>query len=307
MHLYFSWAQILDRNQDYKTNDSTKIVFGIRSDGFNNSNALTARVLNNVFYGGFIDDTQKDHMINRAKPINSSGSILNASLYYSQRIDSLNGKKQSGLNFFGNLASRQENLVLFSDKALQFTLNGNKQFANQTVSLTPLEYNHFRYTQFQFGLRKDFKNGNGFTFGASFLYGNTSQYITVDRLDVLISETGDRLSTDAEIIMNETNTDNQNYMAYNGAGLSFDLEGRFAVQLLADSTNPGIFHFAISDLGFIQWHGNSTQTEIDTFYSYSGLHVENIFDPNSNITGSPEKPLGQCGYTITKAISIIHA
>ncbi len=283
-----SFAQIIDLFQDYQLQDSTQWTFGIRTHVFNNSTALTARVLNTAFYGGYIDTEQKNNILSRADEINTSGSSLNTSIYVAKRISHFRNQETFGLSVFGKIADRQENLAMFNDKALQLIFNGNKQFTGQTISLDPLEYNQFRYSQFQVGISKDFKSGNGFTVGASFLYGHNNRHITSDRMDILISETGDRLSTDAEFTIHETDPNNPNFFEYNGAGFSIDLEGRFAVQLVSDSSNPGTFHFSVSDLGFIQWHGTSLQTEVDTFYSFTGINIENIFDPNSPTTGSPQ-------------------
>lgn len=285
---FFSWGQILDLFQDYQLQDSTNWAFGIRLNGFNNSTALTGQVLNTVFYGGYIDADQKDQMLSRANEINTSGTFLNSSLYAVKRISKFKGKAISDLSIFAKISDRQENLTMFNDQALQLVLNGNKQFAGQTISLNPLEYNQFRYSQFQIGMSKDFPSGNGFSIGASFLYGHNNHFMTSDRLDISISEKGDRLSSDAEFNIYETDPNSQDIFAYNGAGFSIDMEGRFAIQLLSDSSNPGTFHFSVSDLGLLQWHGASVHTEVDTFYSYSGIEIENIFDPDSPTSGNPD-------------------
>ncbi|MGB1004598.1 MAG: hypothetical protein ACPGVC_10220 [Salibacteraceae bacterium] len=279
-------GQIEDHFNDYIFKDSTSIKFGIRSRALNNSTALTANVLNSVMYGGYIDETQKKSMLNRANPINTTGSIWNSSVYVSKKIDSIKGKPQSDLHFFLNMADKQENLGVFTEEALKLVLNGNKQFAGQTISIDPLGFNSFQYKKFQIGFGKGFSNGNGISLGISFLYGQQNRQGLADRLDLIFSEYGDRISTDAEIDIYETEIA-QSAFTYNGAGASIDIQGRFKVQLLPDSSNAGSFNFSISDLGFINWHGNSTHTKVDTFYSYQGTYIENIFDPNSESSGDP--------------------
>lgn len=284
---FLVFCQVEDSFKDYHLADSTKMTFGIRSDAFNNSSALTATALNTVFYGGRIENDQKNAMIDRANPINTSGSIWNSSLFFSHKLDSFNGIAQNDLHYFVKLADRQENLGVFTDNALKLVLNGNKQFAGQTISLDPLAFNSFHYTQLQLGFGKDFKSGNGISVGVSFLYGQNNRKGDADRLDVLISDNGDRISTDAELDIYETENTNS-FMAYNGAGASLDIQGRFSVQLLSDSSNPGKFHFSITDFGFINWHGSSTHTKVDTFYSYQGVYIDNVFDPNSSTSGQPD-------------------
>jgi hypothetical protein len=265
--------------------DTSNFVFGVRSEAYSNSTSLTATVLNATFTGGYITPENKANILSRTQPINNSAMYWNTSLFFSQRIDSLFGKKKSKLAYFVNIADRQENLALFSENATLLILNGNKQFAGQSVSLLPLEFNQFQYKQFQVGINKRSSTGSYFSIGLSFLYGQKNTTGTSDQLDVLTSEYGDRLSTDAQFIIQQTEQNNTAPFNYNGVGASLDFVGKFDMYLLPDSTNPATFHFSVKDMGFINWHATSQETEIDTFYSYNGLYVENIFDPNSNISG----------------------
>lgn len=279
-------AQIPDHFNDYQLDTTVQYKFGIRSFAYNNSTALTANVLNNVMYGGRIEQEEKDRMLERANPINNSGSIWNTSIYFSKRIDSLNGKFQKNTHLFFSLSDKQENLGIFTEQALKLVLNGNKQFAGQTISLDPIQLNNFQYKKLQVGVGKNFDGGNGISLGVSFLYGQKNTYGVIERLDASFSDLGDRISADAEINLYETESTG-NYFAYNGAGASIDIQGRFDVQLLRDSSNTGSFNFSITDLGFINWHGTSTHTKVDTFYSYTGVYIENIFDPNSSVSNDP--------------------
>jgi hypothetical protein len=107
-----------------------------------------------------------------------------------------------------------------------------------------------------------------------------------DRLDVSISDYGDRISADTELDIYQTENIGS-LLDYRGAGASVDIQGRFTIQLLPDSSNPGIFHFSITDFGFINWHATSTLTKVDTFYSYRGTYIDNVFDQNANLSGDP--------------------
>jgi hypothetical protein len=226
-------------------------------------------------------------MINRAREINTTGSIWNSSIFFAKKIERLRGVKQTQLSYFIRIADRQENLAIFNDKALQLVLNGNTQFAGQTASLDPLAFNQFQYKQLQLGFSKNFESGNGISVGASFLYGQSNRSGSTDRLDLLISGYGDRISADAEFDIYETDPNNNGFLSYNGAGASIDIQGRFNIQLVSDSSNPGIFHFSVTDFGFINWHASSTHTKVDTFYSYTGAYIENVFDQNSQAGGDP--------------------
>ncbi|MFT4752523.1 MAG: hypothetical protein ACI9GM_000983 [Salibacteraceae bacterium] len=282
-----SWAQIQDNFKVYQITDSSRMKFGFQSNISNNSTALTATVLNTAFYGGKIDTEQKNAMINRAREINTTGSIWNSSIFFAKKIERLRGVKQTQLSYFIRIADRQENLAIFNDKALQLVLNGNTQFAGQTASLDPLAFNQFQYKQLQLGFSKNFESGNGISVGASFLYGQSNRSGSTDRLDLLISGYGDRISADAEFDIYETDPNNNGFLSYNGAGASIDIQGRFNIQLVSDSSNPGIFHFSVTDFGFINWHASSTHTKVDTFYSYTGAYIENVFDQNSQAGGDP--------------------
>ena len=272
-------------NADDFNLDSNNFVFGIRSEAYSNSTSLSATVLNASFNGGYITPENKENILSRTNSINNAAMYWNTSVFFSQRIDSLFGKNKSELAYFVNIADRQENLALFSENATLLILNGNKQFAGQSVSLIPLEFNKFQYKQLQVGINKEYSTGSFFSIGLSFLYGQKSIHGSTDRLDILTSQYGDRLSTDAQFVVQQTEQNNTGLMNYNGAGASLDFVGKFDMYLLPDSTNPATFHFSVKDMGFINWHATSQETEIDTFYSYNGIYVENIFDPNSAISG----------------------
>lgn len=278
------WSQGTFNADDFDL-DTNNFVFGIRSEAYSNSTSLTATVLNAAFSGGYISPENKENILKRTNSINNLALYWNTSLFFSQRVDSLFGKKKTNLAYFVNIADRQENLALFSENASNLILFGNKQFASQSVSLIPLEFNQFQYKQLQIGINQEFSTGSFFSIGLSFLYGQSNTNGTSDRLDILTSQYGDRLSTDAQFVIQQTEQNNTEFMNYSGAGASLDFVGKFDMYLLPDSANPATFHFSVKDVGFIHWHATSIETEIDTFYSYNGLYVENIFDPNSTMSG----------------------
>jgi hypothetical protein len=298
--LSYGWVngQSVFTNSDFEL-DTNKVTFGIRSEAYNNSNAITSSILNTVLYGGYISVEERQRIIGRTKSTNNTGSILNTSIFYVRRIDSLFGKETSNISFFLNIADRQENLSIFSQNAAQLILFGNKQFAGESVRLTPFDFNRIHYSQFQIGLTKSFKSGNKFQVGLSFLYGQSNQNSNTERLNLLISKYGDRIGTDTELSIFQTDQNNTNFMSYNGAGASIDLSGVFNLQLLNDTTNTAKFHISIQDFGVIQWHASSTEIKADTFYTYEGIYVQNVFDPNSITSGSNPKEIFDSISTVT--------
>jgi hypothetical protein len=277
-------TQSVFRISDYDL-DSNKIKFGIRSEGFNNSSALTATIINKAFYGGQITTAEENNIIARSRDVNNSNSLWNTSLYYVQRIDSLFNKKRNQLTIFANISDRQENIGVFSENALLLALNGNKQFAGNSVQLIPFGFNQIHYNQFQLGFTQKFNSGSFFSIGLSFLYGQNNRTLTSNRFDLITSQFGSRVSADAQFVFQETDPLNANFMSYNGVGTSIDLVGEFDVNLLKDSTNQARFQFSVTDIGFIQWHASSIETRVDTFYSYTGVSIPNVFDPDSPISG----------------------
>ena len=266
--------------------DSNKMVFGIRSEVYNNSNSLTAVILNSAFYGGYISREDRQHILSRTREVNNSGVFWNNSLFFAHRIDTLFGKKRDNLSHFVNINDKQENMALFSKNATELLLFGNKSFAGKSAALTPLSFKSFHYTQFQWGLSKTYESGNYFSVGVSFLYGQTNKNLKTDRFDVLVSEYGDRISVDADFMLQESDINNTQFMAYNGAGASIDFVTKFKMNLLKDSSNLATFHFSVTDLGFISWNGTSTETKADTFYTYNGVTVDKIFNPSASTSGN---------------------
>ncbi|UTW67299.1 hypothetical protein KFE94_04065 [bacterium SCSIO 12643] len=297
------FSQITFDDSDYNL-DTNKITIGIRSEAYNNSNALNSMVLNTALFGGYISREDRAHMASKLRATNNTGSYLNNSIFYSQRIDSLFGSEVSKLSFHVNLADKQENLSVFSENAALLSFYGNKQYAGESVRLTPFDFNQIHYSKFQLGISKEFKSGNKFNVGIAFLYGQNNRRSEVERLNLIVSENGDLIGTDAELSIFETDRGNTGFFNYNGAGTSIDMSGVFNLHLLSDSTHPAKFHVSIQDFGFIQWHATSSEISADTFYTYDGIHFQNIFDPNAiNTGGNPIEIIDSISTTTLKSFT----
>jgi len=275
-------AQSVLRLDDMNVQDSSSMKFGIRSEGFVNSSALSARASNAGFFGGYITAEQRQFMLDRSGSENNAGEFLNNSIYFARRVDSLFGKEKSKLSFFVNISDRQEANSVFSKNTLSLLLFGNKQFAGDTVGFAPLGINQFRYNQLQVGLNKTFQNDVRFGFGVSFLYGQNNQSGYAKTFDLYTSSIGDSINGFGDLYFNQTDPNNGNSFAYNGAGVSIDIDATFPINLSHRILKDAQFTIGIYDLGFINWHGSSIRYDLKSDFEFDGVRVDNIFDAQSN-------------------------
>lgn len=281
-------AQSVFQLEDMRPGDSTNILIGIRSEGFVNSNALSGRASNAGFFGGYITPEQRQFMLDRAGTENTVGEFLNNSVFFAKRIDSLFGKQKAGLSFFVNITDRQEANSVFSKNALNLVMFGNKQFAGKTISLAPLGVNQYRYNQFQLGINKTYTNDVRLGIGLSFLYGQNNQSGYAETLDLYTSESGDEISGNADLELNQTDPINAKPFAFNGAGASMDVSIDFPMSLSHRILKDARFKVSVYDLGFINWHSSSHKSELKGPFEFDGVTVDNIFDNQSN-----EEDLGE--------------
>ncbi len=279
-------SQMVFKLTDMAVDTSNKIKFGVRSEAYSNSSALTARATNAGLFGGYITPEEKQFMLDRATYENNTGNFFNTSVYFAKRIDSIQGSPKSNLSFFLNISDRQEAYALFSENLLKLALYGNKQFAGENVEYSPLDFYQYHYNQFQFGFNKMYSNNVKLGIGVSFLYGQTNRRGTSPELSIFTSETGDQFSGTAKILIHQSDPNNTQYLAYNGAGASVDVFTEFPIHFSSDSSNPAKFMASISDLGMINWNASADEIRIDTTFVYQGVEVENVFDPNSNLINS---------------------
>ncbi len=261
--------------------DTFRFSVGTRWDGLVNSNAITGAMQYAMIRNLYIDRDTRNKMLDRASVNNRYGLVTTGSVFFAHAIDSLFGKDVK-LNYFVQIADRQENNSIYSADMLNLLLFGNASYAGKTAVMNDFSLLNLRYQQYQFGFLASIDTIHTIGFGAAFLSGE--QFIRAETSDfsLFTSETGDLLRLQIQGEANMSDTGNTGFLKYNGWGLSLDLFYRVKFNFTPNRENGGYFKAELNDLGFIKWHGTSEKLRFDTIYDYSGIEIDNIFDPAGN-------------------------
>lgn len=256
---------------EFSLDSNQQMSFGFVSEGYSNSTALSGRATSAGLFGGYISREDRQYMIDRASDENNTGNFFNTAVYFNTRLT-------DSSSLFFQVTDRQEANAAFSKNTLQLVLFGNKQFAGQSIELTPLDYNQYHYNQIQVGYQKTFPSKARLSIAGSFLYGQQQQSLDVDRLSLFTEDNGTQISGMAQLELNQSDPGNANLWAYNGYGASIDLWTEFPIKIFGENKKPATFSFGLTDVGFIQWNGNSQKTKASSYYEYEGVLLPNLFN-----------------------------
>ena len=240
-----------------------------------NSNAITNSFTTKFLNGGFIESSFKDKVSSKLDRNNRIGSDINYGIYFSGFPDSLFGK--SSISCYFGLRNREHLDLAFSEDLFNLGFYGNKRFAGDTAHLGRFNLNLLRYQQMYFGF---IFNKGKYGGGLSILKGEQHLSVNAPISSLYTSPDGTYLDLDLTMDLNQSNTSNKEYWAFNGTGASADF---FAVFNLNPADRKKKFLFEVKDLGFIRWNNNSMAYSIDKAYHYEGLEVKNIFQLRDSV------------------------
>jgi hypothetical protein len=161
---------------------------------------------------------------------------------------------------------------------------GNEMFAGDTAKLFNFRMNYLHYEQFRFGWKWEGDATHG-SYGAAFslLSGDDNLYINGTSTGLYTAPDGSYLQLPLGMNVFESDTARKKYFSQNGMGVSADI---FYELPYLFAKKPGRITFALNDLGFIRWNANSLHYAVDSFYTFSGITVDNLVHLDSNVFSS---------------------
>ena len=238
----------------------------INSDnGFYNSNISANTLLNSL---GYIDDTQKQNILNSLDDENSFYFDVNNSITFYH-------KKGFSISLGNHITS----YGYLSDDLIKLALYGNTTSSGESYDLLPLETDMFHYSDITFGFNVNdkLKSSVSLIAGHQFLSGNMSKF------DFSMAENGEYITYDLSLdgveasnytnLLNSRLNDETSFLKEfyrtNGRGLSFGFD-------YAGEIYDGNYKLSLKELGFIIWNDKTNHHDIDASSKITPIEVSDF-------------------------------
>lgn len=251
--------------------DSSKFIMG-ESYLNSSSNAITSEFFNRFARGFFIDDQEKDRVINRLNEHNKYGLEFDNVISFSD----YSGK----INFTAFVKQTIFYDIYFTRDIFKTAFLGNAVFAGKTAQLSPFHIRKFNFQQVNFSCGTELNDRINFLAGISFIKGIQHYEGNTGKARLFTAEDGDSLFTETQFEYYETGDGSEPFLATNGLGAS--INGQFQLQFNKDKK----LTFSFYDLGFISWTHKSAYYYTDTSAHFKGLDVATSEEPATKVIDS---------------------
>ena len=271
---YGALAQFLWNEHTQVIGDHKMAVEAI-GEGYSNSNALTNAFFFGFVNGRFVDESEKDIMLNRSSRTNRFGQDATYGLRFTHKLSQESFIQQ----WHVGVAERFHIDGRLSDEALELALYGNKRFAGETVDLNDINLRFQRWKELQFGAQKRLNENWKVGAQAAWLLGDQNVEFATETASLYTSPLGDELQVTGDFFLHQSDTNKLGPHAINGMGASMGVWAQRSLKLF-DQAESGYIQFSVSDLGAIWWNKESVRYDGDTLYVYEGILVDRILDVN---------------------------
>ena len=236
-----------------------------------NSNFLSNDFINRFYGGGYIDKTMKDNQLKRISGFNTVGGLVNANLtaYF--------GKDSSKYRFIAGVNHRQFFNASIASDVYKLGFYGNKQFVGKTANISNSQINNYSFQEFKLGFLLDGVDTTKAIMGMALCYLKGQNFFRLNTNNSTLFTAADasyiRLTTNAQLAISDTAS--KYWEDFNGNGMSAEF---FAEMPYKSRLGNSRFLLSVSNLGFIKWSKNTLNYIVDSSFTYSGVHINNIFD-----------------------------
>jgi hypothetical protein len=266
--------------QDFISNtykvDSAKHEFSLRFQGYYHNQNLNNDFLSLFYSGGYLDTTLKNSVSDNLHDNNRIGAETNIGLKYFNHHAHFFGKPSWG--WYTSVEDIGFYHGVFSKNAFDLLFYGNSKFAGDTISLSNVGFESFRYQKITFG---GFDKENHSYIGISLLKGQNYSNFELNQADLYTAPLGENISLDLNADYRQSDSLKKGMDAFNGWGLSTDLVFYLNVGKNRNVKFNNAFKISIQDLGFITWNDKSSITRIDSNYFFEGFETNDLFDSAS--------------------------
>jgi hypothetical protein len=264
-----SFGQIRNHNPYYPSEIAQPAEWKFQLSAFArqdaNSNTLTNEFFKEINKSGYISSDLVDKQVE-----NMSGKILSGQITNIGINALINSKKAKGKQYFILGFEHQHFLDTYIDEDLAILLlQGNKQFAGQTIQIPDTRYYSNYFNQFNWGMGfRIAKNKviQHFAFTIGINTGQNYDYLEVKNSSIYTQPEGDYIDIAVNAHTKISDTVWAEVYKVNGLGLSTNLEYSFS------KTNSFHLDMNLKNLGFINWNGNTFMGNVDTSFVFEGIN-----------------------------------
>lgn len=252
------------KDSSYQKSSSMIILSG---NGLWGSNALDNNFMQKSIYGGLLETSHLEKIIDKMKSQNRAGFLANSSIQLYNFSDTLLKKPEWGLR--AEFSSNYHGFLSFNRDLFKTIYKGNKTFEGQTVQLGPVIGGYQSWQKFGVGL---FNKSNWSSITVSLVAGQQYQSLISNSAKLFTSKGGDSLSLVYAGEYLRSDTLKKGFA--NGSGLGVALDFNYNLPL---AENNGIISISLRDIGFIAWNKNSQQFRYDSTSYWTGIDVSQVF------------------------------
>ena len=238
-----------------------------------NSTAVTNSFFSKLAYQKtFINEEDKQHVIDRLKSQNKLGIDVSASVFGSLRC-----KKDSTILFDIGIGYRDFAYANFTDDLFKLVFQGNSQYAGQYAKVGPSELKEWNYSSLFVGAQKTVSKNLLLGARLSLIKAGFYRETKIKAGTLYTDPNGAYVEMSAPFAWYSQKRPDNPFSGNNGWGGGIDL---YAQRLFKKS----VLSFEIRDLGFVRWKNMDTYNG-DKTYRYDGVYISNILAAgNSFIT-----------------------
>lgn len=265
----------------------TSIKMSLRTNyQFNYHTSSIPNYYSNFFLrGGYIDKETKDKVSNGLATTNRAGAEQQFSIRFTD-FSSHPFKKDTSWGYYLNLEHQDHIGLNFSKNVFDLVFYGNGPFAGDVMNLVPFNFSRMTFQKFGFGLTDAV---SGTSIGISLVKGQRFSHLNFNQADFYTDDSTGNISFDYSLEYSQSDTAKTRYTAFNGAGLSVDLNWNF--KICNDSILPFFsqWQLRVNNAGFIIWNMATLNYEADSIVAFNGFSVDNILKPqDALLTGSTD-------------------
>ena len=270
-----SYGQIRLFNRYYPGDNTSSIKKYQVSASFSeasNSNSFTNEFYSSFNKSEYINDDLKSRQINNLKNPVLTGDIRNIGL------DAFFASGKSNAYYYFGIEHQYFLDTSFDEDVIKLILLGNKPFAGETITAPDSKYYSIYFNQLKGGMGHVFESEGGIhhiTGNIALNLGQNYNELFIKNSSVYTDPGGEYLEINAKFNTRVSDTVWAEWYEVRGIGASLDFEYDF------DKTGNFHFDFALKNLGFITWTGNSFTGETDTSFVFNGVE----FDTTGNNGG----------------------
>ena len=242
------------------------------------------KTLNTIYNSGTINNDDVNKLVQKLNRNNALG--MGAEVQWMAVAFQFKIKKGTEDFTFGfSIEDKAASTFNYSKTFAQLVLQGNKQFAGQSVKLSPISLNASYIRQYVASAAiQIFGETQGFGLRAGgrlkIINGLASVYMPQSSAVLTTAADGTSLNVNYNYQVNLSGFNNFSLGTYNGNGLGMDLGLTFAA-----NENFNISS-SLLDVGAVHYTRNTTTYEKQGNVNYQGLVIGNLFGDNQNNTDS---------------------